>query len=228
LNNRQNILANNNTSLAIFLRYPHPGKVKSRLATSLGQEKAANFYRLCTEQLFGEIERVSHDFKKYIFYSDKSDENDIRQWAGPGFSYLPQAEGNLGKRLEQAFSGLFGKGMDKVIILASDTPDITYGIINDSIEALDRHDIVIGPSFDGGYYLLGMKKQYGELFRGILWSTEKVLGQTMSNIEALKLDVYNLIELRDIDTEEDLRKWVNTASDRSNPALVYAETVMLV
>ncbi len=220
--------AGESTALVIFLRFPRPGRVKSRLAVSLGQEKAANFYRLCAEQLFREISGVSGDCRKYLFYSDRGDESDIINWAGPGFDYLPQAGGNLGERLEQAFSRLFGKGMGKVIILASDTPDITVGIINDAIEAMDRHDIVIGPSIDGGYYLIGMKKQHGELFRGISWSTEKVLGQTMEIIEALKLGVYILPELRDIDTEEDLRQWVKTAADRSNPVLVYAGTAMLI
>lgn len=220
--------AEESTALVIFLRFPRPGRVKSRLAVSLGQEKAANFYRLCAEQLFKEIRSVSGDCRKYMFYSDRGDENEIRQWAGPEFDYLPQAGRNLGERLERAFSRLFGEGMAKVIILASDTPDITAGIINDAIESMDRHDIVIGPSIDGGYYLIGMKKQHGELFRGISWSTEMVLGQTMSIIEALRLDVYILHELRDIDTGEDLRQWVKTAADRSNPALVYAETAMLI
>ncbi len=215
-------------SLVIFVRFPHLGEVKSRLAVALGEEKAANFYRLCAEHVFKESDRVLDRVQRYIFYSDRSDESETRQWVGPQFNILSQIEGDLGRRLEHAFRYLFSRGTHKAIILASDVPDISVEIINDAISALDHDNIVIGPSVDGGYYLLGMKKLHKELFKGISWSTEKVLKQTLSVAEKLRLTVCSLPELRDIDTEEDLREWMKTAADNTNPILIYTNSVLLL
>ncbi|MCK5429835.1 MAG: TIGR04282 family arsenosugar biosynthesis glycosyltransferase [Anaerolineales bacterium] len=212
------------TSLIIFVRFPHLGRVKSRLAISLGVETATGFYRRCVEHILGESSKVLGEVQRYVFYSDRSDESEIGKWLGQRFHCLPQVAGGLGKRIEHAFRSVFKEGTQKAVILASDVPDLSARIIDDAIKALDRYDIVIGPCYDGGYYLLGMKKLHRELLGGVSWSTEHVYQQTLYNINRSKLSVYCLPFLADIDTERDLRNWIRTATDSLHPTLQYLKT----
>jgi rSAM/selenodomain-associated transferase 1 len=196
----------------IFVRFPNPGKVKTRLAAVIGDKPAAEFYRLCAEHVFKESSKLSHKVRRYIFFTDNKEIHKIRRWVGPRFHFVPQAEGELGQRLEHAFSIMFSHGAQKAIVSASDVPDLSTSLIDDAMRALDTCDMVIGPSEDGGYYLIGTKKMHCELFDGIPWSTERVLSQTMGIAEALGLAVCMLPSLADIDTAADLRRWAKTGA----------------
>ena len=213
------------TSLIIFIRFPYIGKVKSRLATSLGAEIATKVYQLCAEHVFQESNWVSSKIQKYVFYSDSGDEEKIKQWAGSRFRFSPQVQGNLGKKLNDAFRTVFDGGTQKAIIVASDVPDLSAEIIDDAVDRLDENDIVIGPCYDGGYYLLGMKKLYGQLFQEVAWSTEHVYRQTLYNAKEIDLKAYSLPCLVDIDTEDDLRKWSKMTTDYNHPLQQYARTI---
>ncbi len=212
-------------AIIIFARFPRPGEVKTRMSDSLSGEVAANFYRLCAERVFDESSKLPDNIRKHVVYAGEKDGDEIRRWAGAQFRFSPQVGGGLGKRIERAFSAVFKEGARKVIILASDVPDLSAEIIDDAIRMLERHDIVIGPCLDGGYYLLGMKKLYKKLFRRISWSTEQVYQQTISCAEKMELTVYNLPSLADIDTEEDLRKWSAMVTCASHPVLQYARAL---
>ena len=210
------------TALAVFIRLPRAGRVKSRLARSLGVEKAAEFYRLCAEQVFREFGRVAGAVERHICFSDPADQAAVKQWAGAGFGFSPQAKGDLGDKLKGAFRELFAGGTRYVIIAASDVPDLTAAVINLAIENLADHDVVLGPSHDGGYYLIGMGSPHDGLFDGISWSTAHVLAQTRRAADARGLSVACLPVLRDIDTEADLRGWLATAGDDDREVLAYA------
>lgn len=222
-----NIDTNGGTAIVVFLKYLKPGNVKSRLASSLGNEVALNFYRICAEKLSSDLMKIRRECRKCIFFSDAGDEAAVREWIGLRFDYVPQVKGDIGNRLKHAFEYLFKQGLDRVIILASDTPDISVDTIEEAVDALGNYDIVIGPSIDGGYYLIGMNQFYNGLFEGITWSTEKVMKETLSLIDKLHLSVYSLKELRDIDTKDDLVAWLYTATDSSNPVLEYVKSLKL-
>jgi glycosyltransferase A (GT-A) superfamily protein (DUF2064 family) len=221
----------NGVYLIIFVRFPHPGKVKTRLATSIGNDKAARLYRLCTENIFKETKKLSDNVLKYIFYADRDDKDNVMKWAGPVFHFMPQVEGDLGIRIEAAFNYMFRQGARKAIIVASDVPDLSAGIIRNAISALTDNDIVIGnaisaltdndivigPTNDGGYYLLGMNGIHSDLFRGVTWSTTKVYDETLGIVEYLGLRVHCLRTLDDIDTEEDLHRWLDASLKEGNP-----------
>jgi rSAM/selenodomain-associated transferase 1 len=127
---------------------------------------------------------------------------------GPHFRFNPQQEGDLGARLEATFKGLFKQGAEKTIIVASDVPDISAVDIEQAFSALDKADMVIGPCTDGGYYLIGLKRLYPELFTGIDWSTNAVYRQTLIAANKLGLRIHSLHQLDDVDTEDDLRRWL--------------------
>jgi rSAM/selenodomain-associated transferase 1 len=192
----------------------------------VGQEKASAFYQLCAQQIADELDQMKGEVDKYMSYSEKGDRDEIKQWVGSRFGLIPQAAGDLGYRLDQSFRSLLGEVSGKVIIMASDVPDLSKNIMNDAVRALDNHDIVIGPCNDGGYYLIGMKKPHSELFKEISWSTDKVLGQTLAIGSKLELSVSTLITLRDIDTGDDLAEWVRASEGINNPVLKYARAML--
>jgi rSAM/selenodomain-associated transferase 2/rSAM/selenodomain-associated transferase 1 len=194
-------------SLIIFARYPLPGKVKTRLARDIGDEAAAEFYKLCAEHVFRESDTLSGRVQRYLFYSDPEDSKDMQDWGGPRFNYEAQVGSDLGRRLEHALGTVFEHGAQKAIVLATDVPGITAHTIDEAFRALDSSDVVLGPCPDGGYYLLGMKRLYKELFIDISWSTNQVLNETSDVMRRLGLSVRRLPALADIDTGEDLRRW---------------------
>jgi rSAM/selenodomain-associated transferase 1 len=185
--------------------------VKTRLATATGNRFAADFYRICAEHSLKESRKIPNGIRKYVFCADKSDLPQVRRWLGRGLLYASQSEGDLGQRLEHAFDTVFGHGAGKAITVATDVPELSAEILDEAVSALDNHDIVLGPSHDGGYYLLGMKAIHYEFFKDIPWSTEHVSRKTLNVAEELGFTVHKLPSLMDIDTEEDLRSWLSTA-----------------
>lgn len=207
-------MAEISTAIFVFVRFPRPGKVKTRLSQSLGEKKTTWFYRLCADTILSEIRNLPENVEKYVFCADKNDEPEISRWVGPGFSIAIQEGEDLGQRLKNAFSSVFNSGMQKVIAVASDVPDLSTDIMNKSLQTLDNNDIVIGPCYDGGYYLLGMKRLQNHLFDGISWSTEHVYRQTIAAAKKHGLTAGQLQPLMDIDTEDDIYRWLQITESK--------------
>ncbi|MCK5088106.1 MAG: TIGR04282 family arsenosugar biosynthesis glycosyltransferase [Melioribacteraceae bacterium] len=195
------------TSIIVFARYPVEGKVKTRLASTIGARSAANIYKKIAKNVINEIKSVPNS-NKYIFYSEEKENGLIKKWLGKRFYYAHQNGDDLGERMQNAFRIVFGHSPNKVIIVGTDTPDLSADVINNAIDVLDKSDIVIGPAKDGGYFLLGMRKFYPELFQGIQYSTDTVFDETIKKINSLGLTFNRLNELQDIDTEGDLVQWI--------------------
>ena len=187
-------------ALIIFVRKPELGKVKTRLAATMGEEKALAVYRKLLEHTHYISEGVKAE--RFVFYFDEIEENDL--WSDGNFIKRLQSPGDLGEKMHNAFAGLFDEDYNDVAIIGSDCYELTTAIIEDAFEMLQQNDLVIGPANDGGYYLLGMKKLCMELFSNIEWSTEKVLAQTRAACISARLSYSLLPQLTDIDTEADL------------------------
>lgn len=187
-------------SLIIFVRKPEAGKVKTRLASQVGNEKALEVYI----KLLQHTQQICHNVNadKYLFGTELED--DV-SW--DGFFQARQRGDDLGNRMMNAFNYLFEKNYEKVVIIGSDCPLLTAEIIEEAFNKLDETDIVIGPAEDGGYYLLGMKKLVPALFRNIQWSSATVFSDTIRILQSLSLTYFLLPELSDIDTEEDWLKY---------------------
>ena len=172
------------------------------MAATIGNERALEVYKNLLTHTRDSIKDLST--KKFLFYSHFVDKDDM--WDNTTFVKSKQSEGHLGHRMKEAFRSVLMME-NKAVIIGSDCPEINEDIIKQALEALDESDLVIGPSTDGGYYLLGMKELHVELFRDISWSTDSVLPKTLSKAQELELKVHLLPELHDIDTEEDLKKF---------------------
>lgn len=188
--------------LIIFVKNPILGKVKTRLAATIGDEKALEVYLELLHKTKEITQPTTCD--KHVYYTWTIDEYDL--WSDGGYVKYQQCDGELGERMKSAFSSSFDAGYDKVVIIGSDCYELTHNEINQAFEELNRADIVIGPAADGGYYLMGMNRFYPELFDNKVWSTESVFIDTIEDIERMHLSHKNLKTLSDIDDINDLAK----------------------
>lgn len=185
-------------ALIVFARKPVLGKVKTRLAAQIGDEAALRIYqRLLTHTR--EVAMHAH-CSTHVFLTEQP--ADIF-WQD--FRLHLQADGDLGQKMHTAFAELFGEGCGKVLIIGSDCPGLQVAHVQKAFDALDEHDVVIGPAADGGYYLLGMNRLHGQLFQAKSWSTDAVYAQTVAELEASGLTYMALPVLHDVDTAEDLQ-----------------------
>jgi len=187
--------------LIIFIKNPVEGKVKTRLGSSIGSTNALLVYKKLlahTREVASQVEA-----NRQVWYSSMIDHRD--SWNKERFDKKLQSGSDLGERMSAAFQKAFEDGYENVVIIGSDCADITSRHIKDAFHALNTKDAVIGPSKDGGYYLLGISKYTPDIFTGISWSTQEVFEQTVSCFENLGLSYSVLDVLNDIDTIEDLR-----------------------
>jgi len=184
----------------VFVRNPQLGSVKTRLAATVGDKVALEIYIELMRHTAEVTNKVSAD--KKVFYSEKIEKNDV--WTEMNFSKALQTKGTLGQRMEKAFITAFEKGYKKVLIVGSDLYSLKASHIEKALHQLDKKEVVIGPAQDGGYYLLGLKKNLPALFCNKSWGTSTVLKETLTD---LKLKSIFLMEpLNDIDNFEDLKK----------------------
>ena len=192
---------NEQALLIIFVKNPEKGHVKTRLAASIGDEKALEIYL----QLLAHTRKVTTDLEvhKAVFYSKHIDEND--EWPSPPFLKRIQCEGGLGIKMAEAFKQAFQMGYQKVCLIGTDIYELTPEVIEEAFLSLSKHDTVIGPAKDGGYYLIGMKKLHASIFEGKTWSTPTVCQDTIQDIENLGLSCQLVDTLNDIDEFDDLK-----------------------
>lgn len=188
-----------NHALIIFVKNLVKDHVKTRLAATLGSEKAMAIYHQLLLHTHDAVQSLTAD--KFVFYSIFI-EDDI--WQNDLFNKEIQTGIDLGERMKNAFTSVFEKGYQKAIIIGTDCPGINASILKDAVLNLNDSDIVIGPATDGGYYLLGIKKMHLFLFENIEWSTNKVLQQTINLSTLHQLSYFLLPELSDVDEEKDL------------------------
>lgn len=191
----------NNALLIVFVKNPELGKVKTRLAASIGEQQALDIYRVLLQKTRQSIENLP--LAKIIYYSDFIDDDDL--WDNNLFDKALQQGGDLGERMYEAFKSGFNEGYRMVGIIGSDCPDISEGLLLDAFTKLKSNDLVIGPAKDGGYYFLGMNRLHKPLFFNKSWSTNRLLTETLEQTKQLKLSTSLLEPLSDIDEEKDLK-----------------------
>lgn len=196
----------NDIRLVLMLKAPKPGTVKTRLAKDLGNERAAEIYRILVKH---QVSELPPEFPAEIHFAPADAEPDLRDWLGERFAYRAQCEGDLGERLVHSAKHVFENPATGLIFLGGDCPHITAALLRECIEQLQNHDVVLGPACDGGYYLIAIRKDRPHLFHGIDWGSERVLEQTLLRIHEGGLLHFLLPELEDVD---DLGSWERAQS----------------
>ncbi len=188
-------------SLIIFVKNPVPGKVKTRIAATLGDEQAANIYKILLEKTKAVVTGLH--CKKYVYYADWVEENDL--WSGGDFEKRLQTDGDLGERMRAAFKEVFDENDGTAIIIGSDCYDLSQKILENAFSSLIYNDAVLGPATDGGYYLLGLKELIEPIFELKEWSSPTLCNSTFYALKDQFKEVVMLTELSDVDEEKDVQ-----------------------
>ena len=186
--------------LIVFVKNSIPGKVKTRIAKDIGDEKAMELYNILKAHTADISAQADAD--KWVFYADYIENNDF--FNESLFDKKLQADAEFGMRMQTAFDEGFAVGHDKIVLICSDCYELNSYHIREAFRLLDHKEAVLGPAFDGGYYLIGLRKMYSVLFDEKSWSTNSVLSDTIEDLNSLEIS-YDLLEpLSDIDLAADI------------------------
>ena len=211
--------------LGLFAKFWEPGRVKTRLAATLGDQLACELYQIFLFHLLESVVSVTE--QTTVVFSPPNQQADFRAAISSDWSLEAQSEGDLGDRMRNFFSKRLpndtatGESANensalnqttKVIAIGADCPQLPASEIQVAFDLLDHNDVVIGPSTDGGYYLLGMQGSLVEVFDGIDWSTPAVLPQTIQRLDKLNKSHVLLAERTDVDDQQDLQQMLTELS----------------
>ncbi|MBM9520754.1 TIGR04282 family arsenosugar biosynthesis glycosyltransferase [Desulforhopalus vacuolatus] len=189
--------------LIIFIKYPEPGRVKTRLGRQIGYEQAALFYEELVKQQIRDLDGNSYDLACYVDDSHPLDQ--YRSKFGSDLNFFMQKGKDLGERMARAIEESFERHHERVILMGSDIPLVSGPDVTLFFNHLLTHQMVIGPAEDGGYYMIGCQKGISvvPLFENIAWSTPDVLKTTLARASGLNVRIEKT--WFDIDTLEDLQ-----------------------
>ncbi|MEM9325777.1 MAG: TIGR04282 family arsenosugar biosynthesis glycosyltransferase [Bacteroidota bacterium] len=188
--------------LMIFVKNLIPGTVKTRLAQDIGMDAAMDVYKELLDYTAEVANKV--ETAKGVYYAQYVELYD--DWDNEKYEKHVQEGNGLGDRMLHAFTAAFEKGFHKVVIIGSDSLEITKKHIDEAFAELEKHDVVIGPAFDGGYYLLGLNNIFPALFENKGYSHANVMAEAIDEIDKFGLSVKLLEQLHDVDTMEDLKR----------------------
>jgi rSAM/selenodomain-associated transferase 1 len=202
--------------VAIFARWPAAGRVKSRLSPALPATLACDLYRAMLEDTLQAV-ADSGVRERFLFWADSPRERDA--FADPNGVVVRSQQGpGLGERLGQAFDELLAGPEDRAVVVGADCPDLEPTIIREAFDLLESRDVVVGPASDGGYFLIGLRRAAPRLFEGVAWGTGRVLDQSLERAKRSGLATALLGGLADLDTPDDLIRFVARRALISAPA----------
>jgi hypothetical protein len=202
--NHRRPLSTGPRQLGIFARFWQPGQVKTRLAAGLGDSAAAALYRSFVQTL---VERFGNMPGRRVLAVTPDDRaGEFGGVAGSQWQVEPQGPGELASRMRRYFEKAFAAGMREVVLIGSDSPTLPRRHVELAFELLNEHEVVLGPSADGGYYLVGAACRVPPIFDGVAMSTPAVWQQTVDRLNAAACSFGRLPEWYDIDTLDDLRR----------------------
>lgn len=201
--------------LIMMVKFPEQGQVKTRLAAEVGDGHAAELYRRFVLDLLQTMPSQEWSFRLALHPWERNVE--MAAVIGKGFIQVPQRGNDLGERMGNVFADHFTKGFGEIVMIGSDAPDLPQEFVSEAFEALADQDAVIGPACDGGYYLVGFRRENfsSGIFDGLPWSTSELFPQQLKRFRDLGLQVYILPPWQDIDTLANLRNMANLAGATS-------------
>jgi rSAM/selenodomain-associated transferase 1 len=197
------------TSIVVFAKAPVTGRVKTRLGAVIGEANATEIYQCFLEDTAETIAALADETERRVSpilaFSEEPMHPGFEPIKRAGFEFWEQGGGGLGERLIRVSRRCFESGAERVLIVGADSPTVSAAHFVRALDALQGRDAVIGPSFDGGYYLIGLSGAHLEIFRGIDWSTPRVFSQTMRRCRESSLLCEALEFWYDVDTFDDLK-----------------------
>ena len=193
------------TSLIVFVKNPIPGAVKTRLQTRYAPDQVAALYTAFVRDVLARAERIDVD-RRVIAFDPPDAESEVRTLFGRKalWKYVPQVQDDLGARMREALVQELDAGASATVLIGTDIPSLPAHHITQAFDLLHTKDVVLGPSTDGGYYLVGVSKSTPEIFEGVEWSTPGVLAQTINRIQRAGNSLGLVPPWFDVDTPEEL------------------------
>ena len=194
------------TSLIVFVKNPIPGAVKTRLQTRYAPELVAALYTAFVRDVLARADRIDVD-QRVIAFDPPDAESEVRALFGGGkaqWQYVPQVQDDLGVRMREALVQQLGAGASAAVLIGTDIPSLPAHHITQAYDLLRTKDVVLGPSTDGGYYLVGVSKPIPEIFEDVEWSTPGVLTQTIDRVQQAGHTLGLVPPYFDVDTPEEL------------------------
>jgi uncharacterized protein len=218
----------NKNCLIFFLKYPEEGKVKTRLSETIGTTQATELYKYFVADILETINHIDSDI--VICFAPLEKENEMKNLLGFNFLFSPQIGNSLGERMSNSFSEAFNMNYEKVVLIGSDMPQLKEEIIEEAFKGLNSKKVVLGPTKDGGYYLIGFKKHTFQenTFEGIKWSSDSVLKDTIQKIGEGNFQVSLLPELTDIDNFDDLNEFYSNRKNKKLKTYKYLEAKEII
>ncbi len=206
---------NKDTCILLFIKYPEKEKVKLRLSRDLDEDIVLEMYRCFVQDTLTTVEKIDLPF--FICFHPPDAQGKFQSWLGSNLLFLPQKGRDLGERMKHSFTDVFTKGFQNVILIGSDSPDIPEDSIKQAFTILQTKDVVLGPTSDGGYYLIGFRKTVftASVFEEIHWSTPLVFQETLMKIKQAHRSVGFLPVWSDIDTLSDLKNLIHRSKNTS-------------
>ncbi len=200
--------------LGIFAKQPLAGRVKTRLCPPFSPRQAAEFYLVCLQETVSGMNALA--VEKVLFY-----EGDRSFFAEtfPGLRLIAQGTGDLGQRLDLAFSQLFSEGCRAAALIGSDSPDLPPSLVNDAFSALRNHNLAVAPARDGGYVLIGQSRHHRALFHDMPWSSADLWPTTRRRAELLELSCRELATWEDLDDLTGLQRFCRRSPASSTARL---------
>jgi hypothetical protein len=197
-------------ALVVMAKAPREGEVKTRLFGALSPEEARRLYVAFLSDTFALMEEVLEEREKLtlaLCYTPEGEEEAFEEVEREGSLMIPQRGDDLGERLTNCFADLFALGFESVVVIGADSPTLPGEYVFDAFESFESDDdVVIGPTRDGGYYLVGMRKLHRRIFEDIPWGGAGALEATIARAKEAELDLVLLPEWHDVDTPEDFER----------------------
>lgn len=189
--------------LGLFAKWPQAGRVKTRLAAATSAEWAADVAVAFLRDLIRRLGMIGD--RRVVAFAPPDAGPAFAEVVGRSFALVPQADGDLGRRLSTFFHEQFASGAGSVVVVGTDSPTLPPALVEQAFAELSRADVVLGPATDGGYYLVGCARRVPPIFDGIAWSGPTVLGETISRLADPAWRLALLPPWYDVDTLDDWR-----------------------
>ncbi len=190
--------------IGLFAKYWQPGQVKTRLAATLGDEQAAKAYQQFVVTLLHRLQNIGDE--RWLAFSPPDRQGEFKPITAGHWQLEPQAEGDLGQRMHTFFANRLAEGHQRVVLLGTDSPSVPLTYVEQAFAQLRNHDVVLGPTEDGGYWLIGVSTEVPEIFANIPWSTPNVWQATIAALESEGRNYATAPTWYDVDEYTDLQR----------------------
>lgn len=201
-------------ALIIFSRLPIGNETKTRLSPLLTEKEREDLHVSLWKDIFNSVDEINDTIDIFLYWTGNGDIKNYKSLIPNSFKLCKQHGENLGKRMLNAINELFFNGYKQIVIIGADIPTVSADDIKNAFNALENFDVVLGPSLDGGYWLIGMKNVIPEIFYINTWGNKNVLNATLKVMNEIGISYSIINKLLDIDTPEDIEIFMNNSSER--------------